>query len=169
AWQTPCGRGELASVPDPDLRRANCNALGRPDGYESVEDAAFLPGFSGGNSELTEEEAKTWTWGVVLTPRWVPNLSITADYWNIEIENAISAVAEQDILNKCVDGPSVNNIFCPLVTRDPSTFEITEIVQTSLNISRLEASGVDIELNYAWDIGETLDGDYGALRFNVVA
>jgi len=77
-------------APDPALRAANCAALGRPDGYESITDATTIAGFSGGNEELTEEEAKTWTWGVVLQPRWVPNLSVTADYWSIEIETAIS-------------------------------------------------------------------------------
>ena len=162
-----CSQSQIDISVDPALRAANCAALGRPDDYESVTDSATIPGFSGGNEDLGEEEAKTWTWGVVLQPRWVPGLSITADYWSIEIESAISAVGEQDILDKCVDAASINNIYCPLVTRG-ADFEITSITQTSLNIARLESSGVDIELNYMWDIGETFDAALGQLFVNVI-
>ena len=76
-------------------------------------------------------------------------------------------MAEQDILDKCVDAQNTSNIFCPLVTRN-AQFEITSITQTSLNIARLESSGVDLELDYQWDIGETFDGEYGALNFNLI-
>ena len=170
--QDPCSESELTTAPDPALRLANCTALGRPAGFESFEDSAFLPGFSGGNDDLTEEEAKTWTYGAVITPRWVPNLTVILDYWDIEIENAISAVAAQDILDKCVDGPSTDNIFCPLVTRRAGgavgQFEITEIIQTVLNISRLEASGIDLELGYLWDLGDTFGGEWGSLNFRLI-
>jgi len=76
-------------------------------------------------------------------------------------------VAEQDILDKCVDAPSINNIYCPLLTRGPD-FEITSITQIALNIARLESSGLDVEVNYTWDMGETFDAAIGELNVNVI-
>jgi iron complex outermembrane recepter protein len=166
----PCSDTVIPTAPDPALRLANCNALGKPAVYQSVNDNATIGGFSGGNPNLSEETSKSWTYGVVLTPRWVENLSLTVDYWNIKIDNAISAVDAQDILNKCVDAPSIDNIYCPLVVRDAS-FDldpVAGITQTSLNIASLEAKGIDYELNYLWDMSATFDRPIGSVNFNVV-
>ncbi len=166
----PCSDSQIPNAPDPALRQTNCLALGKPaGGYESSNDNVTIGGLSGGNENLSEEEAETLTYGVVLTPRWVPNLTITVDYWDIDLDDAISGISAQTILEKCVDAPSIDNIYCPLITRD-ADFDLnpTEgIVQQQLNISRLVAKGIDWDVGYMWDLGETFGGNMGALDFHV--
>ena len=50
----------------------------------------------------------------------MPGLTLSVDYWDIEIEDAIVAISAQNIVNGCYDSPSLNNAFCPLITRNPA-------------------------------------------------
>lgn len=165
----PCSDSEVPLASDPALREANCVALGKPPGYESVNDNATIGGTSGGNPDLTEEEADTLTYGVVLTPRWVPNLSVSIDYWDIDFDQAIVPLGAQDILDRCVDSADINNQFCPLINRDPD-FDLNAddgIAQQTLNIARLHAEGIDYEVNYNWDISELSNSNIGTLNFRL--
>jgi len=47
---------------------------------------------SGGNPDLKPETSKAWNYGIVLTPRVLPGLTLTLDFWEIEKENAILTV-----------------------------------------------------------------------------
>ncbi|MFT6977544.1 MAG: iron complex outermembrane receptor protein [Shewanella psychromarinicola] len=159
-----CRAKNLNDLADPTLRQANCTALGIPAGFDADYDDKTLEGLSGGNRELKAEESKSYTLGVVYQPDYIDGLSITTDYWNIEIENAISAVGAQDIIDRCVDSPSgVDNEYCSLITRDPTSHEITQIRQFSLNIASLEAAGIDFDIGY---IFEAFNGD---VRTNLIA
>ncbi|AZG36782.1 MULTISPECIES: TonB-dependent receptor domain-containing protein [Shewanella] len=159
-----CRAKNLNDLADPTLRQANCTALGIPAGFDADYDDKTLEGLSGGNRELKAEESKSYTLGVVYQPDYIDGLSITTDYWNIEIENAISAVGAQDIIDRCVDSPSgVDNEYCSLITRDATSHEITQIRQFSLNIASLEAAGIDFDIGY---IFEAFNGD---VRTNLIA
>jgi iron complex outermembrane receptor protein len=159
-----CRAKNLNDLADPTLHQANCTALGIPAGFDADYDDKTLEGLSGGNRELKAEESKSYTLGVVYQPDYIDGLSITTDYWNIEIENAISAVGAQDIIDRCVDSPSgVNNEYCSLITRDATSHEITQIRQFSLNIASLEAAGIDFDIGY---IFEAFNGD---VRTNLIA
>ncbi|HVT33946.1 MAG TPA: TonB-dependent receptor [Nevskiaceae bacterium] len=149
----PCSQKNVKNAPDPAIRSNNCAALNIPADFHSHADADTIPGVSGGNPDLTEERATTWTAGAVLTPRWITGWSVSVDFWDISINNAIDLLDAQDILNKCVDdagGP--NTQFCALVTRDPTSHEITNIVDIEENVQRLTARGVDFESSYKFPI-----------------
>ncbi|MCV6606202.1 MAG: TonB-dependent receptor [Porticoccaceae bacterium] len=142
----PC---DAALVNEPGAspnRQANCLALGLPEGFVAPTNGISIFTTGGGNTELDVEAADTLTLGVVFTPRWLPDFSATVDYWNIEIADAITTIGGDTILRNCVDAESVLNIFCSLVTRNPATGGITNIVDRSLNSAGLMTSGVDIEL-----------------------
>ncbi len=134
-------------------RAANCASLGlRPDFVNTTARAQTIEVRSSGNAGLVEEEGRSETLGVVLQPRWVPNLAITVDYYDIEIKSAIAAVSVQQILNSCVDAPTTTNIFCPLITRSANgEFARGGVLQQSLNFARLKARGIDAEVGYAYD------------------
>ena len=173
----PCSVSEVQQVDDADRRAnraSNCDALGRPDGFESSVDGATIPGFSGGNPDLDEEVAETVTFGAVYQPSFVPGLTLIADYWDIRIEDAISGVSAQQILDRCVDAPGgPNEQFCNLVERNDD-FDITSILSIQQNIGALEASGVDMEARYLTGLGDLpgLSGQEwarGDLTFSLVA
>jgi outer membrane receptor protein involved in Fe transport len=139
-------------------RAANCAALGVPAAYDFVYPGSLVARF-GGNPDLTEEKSNSWTIGGVLSPRVIPGLSISMDYYDIEVKNVISAVSAQNILNLCVDQATIENPFCALFTRNtgpgpgPQGEEVGRVLEGSLLVSTLNYAslrdrGVDVEVNY---------------------
>lgn len=161
----PCDAANISSAADPTRRQANCIADGLPAGFEDPLTARFS-GTTGGNPALSEETADTYTAGVVLEPRFVPGLTLTADYYNITIKDAIAAVSAQDIVDSCYDSATLDNQYCALFTRNrnaasPTFLGLNFLRQTQLNYGRLETAGVDASIAYRFTIGET--------RFNLRA
>ncbi len=160
----PCDVGNLQAAPDPALRQANCtaffNSIGFDPtfgggGYSYVDPlTARFSGSIGGNPDLDVETATTWTVGAQLTPTFVPGLVLSVDYYNIEIEDAISTVSAQDIVDNCVDSSNIDNNFCTLFERSPTTGGFTFLRQSSLNFARLETSGVEFSGQYRLELGE---------------
>ncbi|MBB1270733.1 TonB-dependent receptor domain-containing protein [Shewanella sp. SR44-3] len=159
-----CRVKHLDVLDDSAQRQTNCAALGVPAGFDPDYDSKRIEGLSGGNQELKAEESTSYTLGIVYQPDFIEGLSITTDYWNIAIDNAISSVSAQDIIDRCVDSKTgVNNEYCNLITRDSSSSEITQIRQSSLNIASLEAAGIDFDIGYNFEV---FDGD---VRTNLIA
>jgi outer membrane receptor protein involved in Fe transport len=143
---------DLLSAEGRAVRAANCAALGVPADFESNYDNATLETLVGGNPDLQPEESKSITAGIVYQPEWLDGFSFTADYWEIDIEDTISGIGFQTIIDRCLDSPTgVDNQFCSLITRDPATSEITLIKGFALNIARSLNSGVDFEFGYDFD------------------
>jgi len=108
--------------PDPQLRAANCIEAGLPADFRDPLTARF-PGVSGGNPDLGVETAETVTIGGVFRPSFVPRLSLTVDYWDVSLDDAIGSLTSQQIVNNCFDLSTFPNDFCALFTRntDPSS------------------------------------------------
>ncbi len=159
----PCNQSNIdrlvtANDPFAQNRLRNCRADGIPVGYEDPLTGRFS-GTSGGNPNLSEETATTWTAGAVIQPRWVPGLSLSADYYAITIDNAIAAVTAQNIVNTCYDLPTFPNDFCRLFTRNrtstsPQFLGFNFLQQTQINFAQLETSGVDFQAAYAFSLGQ---------------
>jgi outer membrane receptor protein involved in Fe transport len=159
----PCNQSIINSLlasndPVAQNRLRNCRADGIPAGYEDPLTARFS-GTSGGNPNLKEETAKTWTVGGVLQPRWIPGLTLSGDYYSIKITDAIQSVTAQNIVNTCYDLPTFPNQFCSLFTRNrnaasPQFLGFNFLQQTQINFAKLETSGVDFQANYAFSLGK---------------
>jgi outer membrane receptor protein involved in Fe transport len=114
---------------------------------------------TGGNPNLSPEEADTRTFGFVYTPGWLGGLSLSADYWDIDISGAIGALGVQRVVDDCFAGSAA---MCALVTRDPVTGRVIQVLNSSQNINAAAGRGVDIEIAYTRPIrlfrkeGETL-------------
>lgn len=139
-------------------RAANCAAAGRPAGYDYVYTSS-LEIVSGGNPNLREETSDSYTAGILLQPRWVPGLSFSVDYYDIAVNNVITATGSaQQILNLCYDSPTLNNPFCGLFQRagagggprGEEPFRVLEgsLLQSTANFAKLLVRGVDVNLNY---------------------
>ena len=132
-------------------RAANCAALGIPVGWANPNAANAKELITGGNPDLTEEESDSFTFGLVITPDAIKGLSLSIDYWDIEITDAIGSFGASDIIKKCVDSPSLANNFCPMITRD-GQLSIERINVSRINVGRLNASGIDFGGAYGFDI-----------------
>ncbi len=132
-------------------RSANCAALGIPDGYVDPRLTA-RDIVSGGNQNLEPETSDSYTFGVVFEPSFVEGLSFSVDYWNIDIEDAVGEFGFQDVVDGCVDSPSIANAFCPQVVRVGDN-SISLVNVTKINVGSQTASGIDFEGRYGLDIG----------------
>ncbi|MFL0355657.1 TonB-dependent receptor domain-containing protein [Erythrobacter sp. GH1-10] len=171
----PCDEGNLQAAPNADLRFNNCVAFFDEIGFDPFFGASpdranysyvdpLTARFSGlvtGNPNLEEETATTWTVGTQITPRFLPGLIVSVDYYNIEIENAIDQFPAQDIVDNCVDSSSIDNQFCNLITRGSGNGGFVFLEQFTLNFARRETAGVEFAAQYSFDLGDhsfTLNG-----------
>ncbi len=167
----PCDVNEINNGPNPVNRAANCAADGIPVGWVDPLTARFI-GQTGGNANLAAETADTYTFGLVFTPTFLEGFTATVDYWNISIENAIAAVSAQNIVDACYDAPSLSNSFCALFTRNrdsasPTYLGFNYLLQTQVNFAKLEASGIDFNVNYRFDLADIGLVDAGELTLGV--
>ena len=157
--QDPC---DVLFIGPPGTNRFNnCAAEGVPAGFvNTIARTQTIEIQLSGNPNLEEETGKSLTVGVVVTPRWIPGLSITVDYYRIRVENLIAVLGAQTILNQCYDLPDRNNQFCQLVFRNPDfTFAGPGVLSGGVNFARQEADGIDIEASYrrTFDNGHRLN------------
>jgi outer membrane receptor protein involved in Fe transport len=107
----------------------------------------------GGNPDLKPETANTYTAGVVIQPRWIPGLAITADYFNIKIRDLIGTLGFQSIMNSCLN----SGLLCDLIHRDQfGTLWLTtqgRVTLTNVNVGGLQTKGVDVQGSYSHRIG----------------
>jgi outer membrane receptor protein involved in Fe transport len=151
-------------------RVANCAAAGIPGGpaasggYDHVYSAT--PSIlSGGNPELKEETSDSLTVGVVWQPEFAAGLTFSADYFDIDIDDVITAPTAQQIMNACYDAPTLNNQFCglfqrwgaaggPNATTDvPYSLMNGTLQQTLLNYASSTSRGIDFELGFDHEVG----------------
>ncbi len=122
-----------------------------------------LPIVSGSNPNLQAEKSDSWTFGVVLTPKFVPGFALSIDYYNIKVKGIITSVAAQTILNNCYDFSSLNNIFCQQFTRfrGPGTGPMGEapgailgnsLIVAPLNFAQRIRKGIDVDFSYRANI-----------------
>ncbi|MBT6208402.1 MAG: TonB-dependent receptor [Woeseia sp.] len=120
--------------------------------------SASFGGTTSGNPLLMEETAETLTVGFVYQPEFIAGLSLTVDYWDISIADAIQAVSSQNIVDGCYQGPTLNVGFCDLTGRNsdplsPQFGGFNYLSQTTLNFAKLETNGIDFSAKYQWEIG----------------
>lgn len=136
-------------------RAANCTTLGLSRTYSDPFANQAKTVITSGNAGLKEEESDSWTVGTVITPRVVPGLSISVDWFQIKIADAINVVPLQRLVDNCVDSASTANPFCPLITRRADG-AITSVNVTPINVGKLVAEGVDFQANYATYISDNV-------------
>lgn len=101
------------------------------------------------NFPLGPEQGKSFDFGAVYSPDFVPGLSVSADYWRLYLKNTITGIGAQTVLDQCYAG---NDAFCPLITRSPAGSsnpgQITKLVEPTGNLGRTDTSGIDTSIRY---------------------
>jgi len=167
--QDPCSGGVPGGTSVGGYTEAQCarSGLQADDWGKNLNSPAGQYNFlQGGNPGLAPEEADTWSVGFVLSPEWADGLSVTIDYYNIEISDGISNLTPEFILTECLDGDDSQ---CAKVNRgNNGDLWVGSNVDTSGHIVALqdnlaieEVEGIDFIVNYVLDIGQG-----GSLSFN---
>lgn len=124
--------------------QANCIAQGVPDGgYDQGNPQIRIS--VGGSPNLEPETATTKTLGLVYSPGWVEGLDVSLDWWNIELENAISVFSGQFIVDSCIRASQP--FFCDLYQRAPGG-AINTLLSVPVNIGSTEVEGYDLTVSY---------------------
>lgn len=173
----PCGQQNINNNPN---RVRNCAAAGVPttQTFNGTTEpftnraASGVAGFNQGNALLDPEESRSITIGAVIQPSFIPGLSLTIDYYDIEIEQAIQGLTGQTIINQCYDNEGgIDNPFCAAVFRNADgtfagqqdilhgggTVTLTRtgpaFLNQPFNYARFQTNGLDFDLNYTTEVG----------------
>lgn len=125
---------------------------------------------TGGNPFLDPETSDTFTVGGVLTPRFLPGFSLSIDYFDIEVDDFISAgIGAQVILDNCL--ATGDAAFCDLINRAASGTLAggpfgTGFSATNINIAELNTAGIDFQILYGFDLDDLGIGPWGGIRFD---
>lgn len=118
-------------------------------------DVQGVSGFNGGNPDLQEERADTFTAGVVINPTSfgaLRNLVLTVDYFDIDIKDAIFSTPRQFILDQCYN--QNNPIYCAFITRratveGPNSAGSLQFINTGpTNSGGFTTKGIDATASY---------------------
>jgi outer membrane receptor protein involved in Fe transport len=164
----PCSFNNLGA--GTTFRTKNCTDAGRPATVANPDPIVAAQGynflytqslniFSGGNPNLKAETSDSYTYGAVVTPRFIPGLSLSVDYYNIKVNKVITSLTAQQVLNGCYDAPTLNNQFCALFKRNagpangPAGEQPFQVLEKSLiaitqNFASLHVRGIDVDLSY---------------------
>ncbi len=129
------------------------------------------PGFTslrGGNPNLNEEEADTYTLGLVYSPN--PQFSVALDYFDIEITDAITPITGQLVAQTCFASLDINSIECQAISRR-SNGQIDVVEASLLNVATRGARGLDLSANYGVELPGylSLPGSGATLQVSLVA
>lgn len=122
----------------------------------------------GGNILLQPETADTYTVGVIVQPRDViPGLTLTVDYYNIVVNDAITQATPGDILAACfgnnpaaITAEQANSVACTSIRRGTngrlsgSPADVPGLPQPRTNLGRIATDGIDLNFNYTRDFGD---------------
>lgn len=126
-------------------QQARCTAQGVPAGGFSQRNAQPRSRV-GGNPNVQAENGTTWTAGIAWSPEFIPGFSFTADYWEIDLDDAITSIAAESVVTTCIlEG--VQSL-CDDITRNPLTAEIFQVQALTTNIGNESAKGIDFAFTY---------------------
>lgn len=132
---------------------ANCRATGVPTNYVQLGNSILTT--VGGNQNLAPESATTWTIGAVWEPTFASGLTLTADFFDIEIKDAIRSIPGSTKLAVCYNSANLSHPFCAPgnFTRSALTGEVTFLSAQPINTGRETMKGIDVGAIYNREIG----------------
>jgi outer membrane receptor protein involved in Fe transport len=174
-FSDPCSVENLGLGENPAVRAQNCTATLTALGVDPTtfinNSSESIGGFIQGNPDLKPEKADTFTAGVVLTPNFAKGLSISVDYYDIEIRDAIQSFTPQTIVNNCYDLAQPNS-FCDLISRSPegtNPGRINSFLQIPGNLANYLTAGIDLTVRYNLDPADFgVERDIGKFRFSLI-
>ncbi|HVY84217.1 MAG TPA: TonB-dependent receptor, partial [Caulobacterales bacterium] len=173
----PCRPDQWALGADPALRQSNCAALltaagvANPSTWSDPFAAFTKVGRTGGNPNLDVETAETSTIGLIYRPTYVSGFSMSFDYYDITIDNAIQLVGAQDLADHCVDAPTINNVFCASLTRQvggAGAGGIVDFLRGPQNVAQFATRGIDFTIEYRFEPQDWGWGDLGSFDARLV-
>jgi outer membrane receptor protein involved in Fe transport len=112
-----------------------------------------------GNPNLLPEKSTTQTEGGTYAPSWLPGLTMSFDYYDINIKGGISSLGAQGTIDQCAAGVQVA---CSSVVRGSDGL-ISVVYVTPQNYASIHAKGFDVDAGYHF----RLDDIFGNVPGNI--
>lgn len=138
----------------------NCQAAGVPVGYTQLGNTILTD--RGGNPDLEPEGARSLTFGAVWQPAFADGLSVTVDYFDIKITDAITEPSGSVKLAQCYESAGLSHDFCGPEhhTRNAVTGVVNYLSAQKTNAGAERLKGIDLGVVYNFDameLNHTLD------------
>ncbi len=157
----PCVAGDGSPRVQGSDTDINCDADGVPD--DVAQNYAQILSPYGGNEDLKPETSHSLTAGLVYSPEAVAGLDVNLDFFQIHLNDFITAPGGDFLLERCYQVAPENRSYCDAISRNPTTQELQSVLNTFQNIARVETAGFD--LGVAYTVADTLiPADAGMFR-----
>jgi iron complex outermembrane receptor protein len=124
-----------------------------------------------GNPHIQPEVAYEWSYGIVYSPKWLKGLTLSADWWHIDLRSLISPLGAQFIIEADLPGLVVRAPpppgTPPLPNGQPDRGAVTVVIDPNANLSGAIFEGLDYEAIYILDSAMFGHGDFGRLTATV--
>ncbi|USI73323.1 TonB-dependent receptor domain-containing protein [Sphingomonas morindae] len=167
----PCA---TAAALAPGKLRDVCIATGVPAaslGQPTVQPNVQIPATTGGNPNLSAETSTSYTIGGIFSPRAVPGFHVTADYYAIEVKDAIADFGggAGNVFAQCyLVIQDAGSPYCRAIHRNPRTGSLdgslgpdgtVYVLDTrKANIGSFVVRGVDVQADYGRALNFSLTG-----------
>jgi iron complex outermembrane receptor protein len=146
---TPQPQNIIDNCANPAVGGSNSAAgfAGVPVAY--IQNNPSLSAVSAGNAALTAETSDSYTvgavWSTEVDANWIEAFTISLDYFNLEIDDAVSSRDSSDVITACAN--TLDPLFCDLTPRAVSG--APDVIDNQLqNIGGIDTSGYDLMINY---------------------
>jgi iron complex outermembrane recepter protein len=130
-----------------------------------------------GNPNLHPEVAYEWTYGAVYSPKWIKGMTLSADWWHIDMRDIVTALGAQTII---LENPPPTNGASTVVGSSGQTVSrsagvapnlepgpVAFVVDPSANLSGAIFEGLDYEAIYILDSTIFGGSDWGRITTTV--
>jgi len=183
----PCDPRFIIGGPVPSTRQANCQAefsaasidaaafnaasgsTGTPSlaTYTAIIANASQSATTGGNIDLINEESDAWSVGFVFQPDFLPGLTLSADWTDIELTNAIVNLTATQIANACYDSTNFpNEPSCGRFSREAGTFQFQNPATGFVNAARRDLAALIVDVNYSFDLADIAEALPGSMNLS---
>ena len=123
-----------------------------------------------GNPNLHPEVAYEWSYGAVYSPKWIKGLTLSADWWHIDMRSIASFLGAQFIVEKNIPGLVIRGPVNPSDVISPIPGDlgpVNLVIDPNENLTGAIFEGLDYEATYILDSSIFGHGDFGRLTFTV--
>ena len=145
------------------------------DPFSSQTDAQVEERIAG-NPFLHPEVAYEWTYGAVYSPKWLKGLTVSADWWHIDLRDIVATLGAQFIISNTPPPNGASVITNPngtQVTRSAGSNPagepgpVTLVIDPRQNLAGAIFEGLDYEAIYIMDSSIFGHGDFGRLTTTI--
>ena len=124
-----------------------------------------------GNPGLHPEVAYEWTYGIVYSPKWIKGLTLSADWWHIDMRDIVAFPGANTLIVENPPTPGVQQngpvVFRGVSTNPGEAGPVQLVIDLNQNLSGAVLEGLDYEAIYILDSSIFGAGDWGRLTTTV--